>query len=113
MKELDSLDQFPFIEAEKLVGSAYLGGHAVTQASIVAVDKVVSAMDALSWKDTMSRLPGVYIEQLITGQIQPNPEPPLLLPHDGVFVACSLGWKIALAKLKGMEEIEALILCYD
>lgn len=113
MKELESLDQFLFIEARKLIGSAYLEDHGVTQVRTVAVEKVISAVDALSWQDTMSRLPGVYVEQLIIGEIQPNPDPPILYQHNGVFIAYSLGWKIALAKLKGLKEIEALILCYD
>lgn len=113
MKELEKLDKFPFVQAKNLVGFAYLGDHAATETRTVPVKQIVSAVDALSWKDTMSRLPSVYVEQLIRGEMQPNSEPPFLLPHDGVFVVCGLGWKVALAKLNGLEEIEALILCYD
>lgn len=117
MKELDSLENFPFAEARFLVGCADLGkiglDMADAQAKVVPVERIISAAGALSWRDTLSSLPGTYIEALIKGETKQSNGSVLLIKYKDVYVAHSLGWGIALAKLQGLKEIEALILCYD
>lgn len=99
MKELEDLDQFPFVEAKMLVGCTDLGklGVGINQSDhqpeTVFVERIISAVGALSWRDTFSSTASSSLP--------------------GAYIACSLGWRIALAKLQGLKEIEALILCYD
>lgn len=110
------MEKFPFAEARFLVGCADLDKMKLditaAQARVVPVGRIVSAVGALSWRDTLSSLPGVYVEAFVNGEAKLSNGPVLLIQYKDVYVAYSLGWKIALAKLKGLEDIEALILCY-
>ena len=116
MKEIDNLENFPFVDARMLVGCVDLGkiglNGAIAQAEAVFVERIISTPNAYSWKDTLATLPSVYIEAAINGEIRPNTEPPLLLRDGDVYIALSLGWKIALAKLNNVVSIQAMVLCY-
>lgn len=111
------MENFPFAETRFLVGCADLDKMKLditdAQAKVVPVERIVSAAGALSWRDTFSSLPGTYVEAFVNGEARPSNGPVLLIQYQDVYVAYSLGWRIALAKLKGLEDIGALVLCYD
>ena len=82
------------------------------QAEDVFVERIISVPNAFSWKDTFSAVPNVYIDAVMTGEIKPRIEPPLLLQYGDIYIALSMGWKIALAKLTNVESIQAMVICY-
>lgn len=112
---LIKLKHLPFIKLEHLMSEDQFKFHSVKRLKTgsvisVMVDQILSAPFVNSWAEALNTLPSVYFAKILNREINVNHQPLNLLGYKGLYIVSGFGWKAALHKVWGTEEILAHVL---